>query len=37
MTVIDAAITAERDLMSGIDEDIVKGNFLRMLIQPHSL
>jgi len=37
MTVIDAAITAERDLMSGIDEDIVKGNFLRMLMQPHSL
>ena len=37
MTVIDAAITAERDLISGIDEDIVKGNFLRMLMQPHSL
>ena len=37
LTVIDAAITAERDLIAGIDSDIVKCNFLRMLLQPHSL
>lgn len=32
LQVIDAAITAERDVLSGVDEDIVKANFVRMLI-----
>jgi hypothetical protein len=32
LQVVDAAITAERDVLSGVDEDIVKANFVRMLI-----
>ena len=30
--VVDAAIAAERDVISGVDEDIIKANFVRMLI-----
>ena len=29
---VDAAIAAERDVISGVDEDIIKANFVRMLI-----
>jgi hypothetical protein len=32
LQVVDAAITAERDVLSGVDEDIVKANFVRMLM-----
>ncbi len=32
LQVVDAAITAERDILNGVDEDIVKANFVRMLI-----
>ena len=33
LQVVDAAITAERDILNGVDEDIVKANFVRMLIE----
>lgn len=32
LQVVDAAITAERDVLNGVDEDIIKANFVRMLI-----
>jgi len=32
MHVIEAAITAERDLMDGVDEEVVRHNFVRMLV-----
>ena len=32
LQVVDAAITAERDILNGVDEDIVWANFVRMLI-----
>ena len=32
LQVVDASITAERDILNGVDEDIVKANFVRMLI-----
>ena len=32
MQVIEAAITAERDLLSGVDEEVVRHNFVRMLV-----
>ena len=32
LQVVDAAITAERDVLSGVDVDIVKANFVRMLM-----
>lgn len=32
LQVVDAAITAERDILSGVDEDIVWANFVRMLM-----
>ena len=32
LQVIDAAITAERDILNGVDEDIVWANFARMLM-----
>jgi DNA polymerase III delta prime subunit len=33
LRVINAAITAERDIINGVDEDITKANFVRMLLQ----
>jgi DNA polymerase III delta prime subunit len=33
LLVVDAAITAERDIISGVDEYIVKANFVRMLVR----
>ena len=33
LQVVDAAITAERDILNGVDEDIVKANFVRILIE----
>jgi len=32
MVIVDAAITAERDLIAGVDEDIVARNFVRMCL-----
>ena len=32
MEVIQAAITAERDLLNGVDEEVVRHNFVRMLV-----
>ena len=32
MQVIEAAITAERDLLNGVDEEVVRHNFVRMLV-----
>ncbi len=32
MQVIEAAITAERDLLNGVDEEVVRHNFIRMLV-----
>jgi DNA polymerase III delta prime subunit len=32
LQVVDAAITAERDILNGVDEDIVWANFVRMLM-----
>ncbi|MAR83296.1 MAG: hypothetical protein CMF55_00675 [Legionellales bacterium] len=32
LQVVDAAITAERDALNGVNEDIIKANFVRMLI-----
>ena len=32
LLVIDSSITAERDVLQGVDEDIVKANFVRMLV-----
>jgi DNA polymerase III delta prime subunit len=32
MVVIEAAVTSERDILNGVDEDIVRANFVRMLI-----
>jgi len=32
LRVIDAAITAERDIIEGVDEFIVKANFVRMMV-----
>jgi len=32
MRVIEAAITAERDLLNGVDEEVVRHNFVRMLV-----
>jgi DNA polymerase III delta prime subunit len=32
LQIVDAAITAERDILNGVDEDIIKANFVRMLI-----
>ena len=32
LQVVDAAITAERDILNGVEEDIIKVNFIRMLI-----
>jgi len=32
LRVIDAAITAERDIIDGVDEFIVKANFVRMMV-----
>lgn len=33
LQVVDACITAERDILNGVNEDIVKANFVRMLMQ----
>jgi len=33
LQIVDACITAERDILDGVDEDIVKANFVRMLIK----
>ena len=33
LLVVDSAITAERDIIDGVDEDIVRSNFVRMLMQ----
>jgi len=30
--VVDAAITSERDILNGVDEDIIKANLVRMLV-----
>ena len=32
MRVIESAITAERDLLNGVDEEVVRHNFVRMLV-----
>ena len=32
LQVVDASITAERDIIDGVDEDIVKANYVRMMI-----
>jgi len=32
MKVIEAAITAERDIINGVDEEVVRYNFVRMLV-----
>lgn len=32
LQVVDASITAERDIIGGVDEDIVKANYVRMMI-----
>lgn len=32
MRVIEAAITAERDIINGVDEEVVRYNFVRMLV-----
>jgi len=33
MQVIESAITAERDLLNGVDEEVVRHNFVRMLVK----
>ena len=33
LLVVDSAITAERDIINGVDEDIIRSNFVRMLMQ----
>lgn len=33
MQVIEAAIVAERDLLNGVDEEVVRHNFIRMLVR----
>ena len=32
LLVIDASVTAERDILQGVEEDIVKANYVRMIM-----